>query len=105
MQEAFLEVDVRMRRNFQDRMGERSGCTAIAVMITPSHIVCANAGDSRALLCRNGDNVELSHDHKPFHDEEKSRIEVPRRLRRATETPCVARLGSTRAGVWPFDWP
>lgn len=35
----------------------------------------ANAGDSRCVLSRAGKAVELSFDHKPEDDSEKSRIE------------------------------
>jgi len=81
MKEAFLEVDSKMRLHFRSMAaldGERSGCTAIAVIVTPTHVVCANAGDSRALLYSEGTegkNVELSHDHKPWMQSERQRIE------------------------------
>jgi serine/threonine protein phosphatase PrpC len=42
-----------------------AGCTANVVLITPEYIYCANAGDSRAVACVNGQVVELSRDHKP----------------------------------------
>ncbi len=38
-------------------------------------LYCANAGDSRAVLCRDGTAVNLSEDHKPMNEEEKQRIE------------------------------
>lgn len=38
-------------------------------------IYCANAGDSRAVLCRNGTAVDLSEDHKPTNAVERTRIE------------------------------
>ena len=59
LRQAFLDVDKNMRAHFrmQANPGERSGCTAIAVCITPTHVVTANAGDSRGLLARRGDNV------------------------------------------------
>jgi serine/threonine protein phosphatase PrpC len=41
------------------------GCTANVVLITPNKIITANAGDSRAVLCRKGNAVALSFDHKP----------------------------------------
>ncbi|PIO55278.1 hypothetical protein TELCIR_23336, partial [Teladorsagia circumcincta] len=37
-------------------------------------IVVANAGDSRAVLCRGGTAIDLSMDHKPEDDIEKTRI-------------------------------
>ena len=44
--------------------------------MTDTHIYCANAGDSRAVLCRGGSAVEMSYDHKPQNDEETKGIEA-----------------------------
>ena len=48
-------------------------------MITPTHIVCANVGDSRCVLGLQPTEVRstiaLSDDHKPSNEEEKLRIE------------------------------
>ncbi|KAK1444210.1 PPM-type phosphatase-like domain containing protein [Babesia gibsoni] len=53
------------------------GSTSVVVMVldgeAPSLLV-ANAGDSRAVLCRGGQAVALSHDHKPQLREEGERI-------------------------------
>eukprot|EP00501_MAST-03F_sp_TOSAG23-6_P001632 GSMAST32.ASY1.ANO1.1699.1 assembled CDS len=56
-----------------------SGTTACVTYITSDHIVCANVGDSRAVLCRqNADNTinafPLSYDHKPKNPIETKRI-------------------------------
>jgi serine/threonine protein phosphatase PrpC len=53
---------------------ERSGSTCIVVLVTPSHIICANAGDSRAILRRDGKPLPLSFDHKPNNAPELERI-------------------------------
>lgn len=45
-------------------------------MLTPDYIICANAGDSRAILSRGGKVVALSEDHKPDNYAEKKRIEA-----------------------------
>lgn len=50
------------------------GCTAVVCCIRPKTIIVANAGDSRAVLCRYGRAVELSEDHKPNLPKEHSRI-------------------------------
>lgn len=53
---------------------ERSGSTCAVVLVTPSHIICANAGDSRAILRRAGKVLPLSFDHKPNNAPELERI-------------------------------
>ena len=45
------------------------------VLLTETEIYCANAGDSRAVLCQEGRAIELSIDHKPDLSTEKARIE------------------------------
>ena len=54
---------------------ERSGSTCIVALVTPSHIICANAGDSRAILQRGGKALPLSFDHKPNNAPEMERIQ------------------------------
>lgn len=41
------------------------GTTATVVVVAGSELICANAGDSRAVLCRAGAAEALSTDHKP----------------------------------------
>jgi len=54
---------------------EDSGTTAVVVVLTPQSIVCANAGDSRAVYSKNGARVvPLSYDHKPDDEDEERRI-------------------------------
>ena len=52
----------------------QAGCTANVVLVTPTHIFCANAGDSRSVLSSNKKAVNLSEDHKPDLPRERSRI-------------------------------
>jgi len=51
-----------------------TGCTAVVCCVRKDMIFCANAGDSRAVLCRRGKAVELSTDHAPTLPEEYARI-------------------------------
>ena len=52
------------------------GCTANCVMIKDNNtIIVSNAGDSRAVMCRDGKAFALSEDHKPANEIERTRIE------------------------------
>jgi len=50
------------------------GCTAVVCLLQSDMIIVANAGDSRAVLCRKGQAVPLSEDHKPNLPGERARI-------------------------------
>lgn len=51
-----------------------SGTTCVVVINIDQHILCANAGDSRAILSTKEGIKNLSFDHKPEKNEEKNRI-------------------------------
>lgn len=60
-----------------------SGTTAVAVLLHKDRLVCANVGDSRAVLCSKDGERDgfvlarpLSVDHKPSRPDEKARIEA-----------------------------
>ncbi|CAD7963256.1 unnamed protein product [Amoebophrya sp. A120] len=52
----------------------QAGCTAVVAWRRKNKLIVANAGDSRAVLCRDGVAVALSNDHKPELPEETDRI-------------------------------
>ena len=112
----FITLDDKLRNLPQWASGEdRSGTTAIVVMVSPDEIIWANCGDSRGLLCRDGKVEFATEDHKPYNEKEKARIEkaggtvmmqrvngslaVSRALgdfdyKRATELPAIEQLVS-----------
>ena len=53
-----------------------TGCTACVSVISEKEkkIYFANAGDSRAVICKKGIGYQMSHDHKPDSAKEKNRI-------------------------------
>eukprot|EP00940_MAST-03C_sp_MAST-3C-sp2_P003089 g3089.t1 len=77
MKKAYIELDDALRKEKPHGfcIADFCGCTAVSCLVTPSHYVVANLGDSRAILCRNGKCVPMSSDHKPYDEDEKSRIE------------------------------
>eukprot|EP01120_Amphizonella_sp_Union-15-10_P005842 TRINITY_DN1787_c0_g1_i1.p1 TRINITY_DN1787_c0_g1~~TRINITY_DN1787_c0_g1_i1.p1 ORF type:complete len:605 (-),score=124.91 TRINITY_DN1787_c0_g1_i1:91-1836(-) len=50
------------------------GSTGIVVLIRDDKIYVANTGDSRGVLCRAGQTIPLSYDHKPNSPREEARI-------------------------------
>lgn len=51
-----------------------SGTTALTALIFGRLLMVANAGDCRAVLCRKGEAIDMSQDHRPNHPPEKRRI-------------------------------
>lgn len=75
IKEGFLTLDAKLReRHETDEDNERSGTTAICAIVTPSHIVLANLGDSRAVMARKDQAAFGTEDHKPFLPKERDRI-------------------------------
>lgn len=52
------------------------GSTAVVAVVGPRHLVVANCGDSRAVLCSGGVAIPLSSDHKPDRPDELERIQA-----------------------------
>ncbi|XP_061361483.1 protein phosphatase 2C 56-like [Gastrolobium bilobum] len=55
---------------------ETAGSTAVVVILSQTHIIVANCGDSRAVLYRGKEALPLSADHKPNREDERERIEA-----------------------------
>eukprot|EP00927_Polykrikos_kofoidii_P015714 TRINITY_DN17021_c0_g1_i1.p1 TRINITY_DN17021_c0_g1~~TRINITY_DN17021_c0_g1_i1.p1 ORF type:complete len:484 (+),score=103.23 TRINITY_DN17021_c0_g1_i1:69-1454(+) len=54
----------------------KCGTTAVCCLLRGSEFVVSNIGDSRAVLCRGGNAVHLTSDHKPELPEEEARIKA-----------------------------
>jgi protein phosphatase 1L len=52
-----------------------AGSTASTAVLVGDRLLVANVGDSRAVICRGGEAVALSTDHKPNRTDERQRIE------------------------------
>lgn len=62
---------------FKDALKDRAnkcGATAVIVLIIADRLFCANIGDARAVISREGKAINLSKDHKVSREDEQSRI-------------------------------
>uniref|UniRef100_A0A7N8WUG9 protein-serine/threonine phosphatase n=1 Tax=Mastacembelus armatus TaxID=205130 RepID=A0A7N8WUG9_9TELE len=72
----FLRIDEHMRSFSDFRNGmDRSGSTAVGILLSPDHFFFINCGDSRAVLYRNSHVCFSTLDHKPCNPRERERIQ------------------------------
>ena len=71
--EALKEGFNRVQKEIVEHKFE-DGCTAVVVLMIDLKLYVAWVGDSRAVLCRGGQAIQLTEDHKPYSLHEKERI-------------------------------
>ncbi|EFJ11497.1 hypothetical protein SELMODRAFT_178013 [Selaginella moellendorffii] len=71
IEEAYRKTDADYLHNGPDQCGS----TASTAILVGDRLLVANLGDSRAVLCKAGEAVPLSNDHKPDRSDERQRIE------------------------------
>ena len=78
IEKALYEAIFNMDEDLRVYLGsdDHSGSTCICAFVTPSHIICANVGDSRCVLLSGLQVVNLSVDHKPNRLDEATRIKA-----------------------------
>ncbi|OMJ81129.1 hypothetical protein SteCoe_18494 [Stentor coeruleus] len=92
--QAFNECDLEYNKNYPE-ISKVMGATALIVMIIGRNIVVVNTGDSRAVMSRRGEVLQLSNDHKPDLFSEKTRIEEAGGF--VTSGRVLGKLGVSRA--------
>eukprot|EP00931_Biecheleriopsis_adriatica_P065733 TRINITY_DN40212_c0_g1_i1.p1 TRINITY_DN40212_c0_g1~~TRINITY_DN40212_c0_g1_i1.p1 ORF type:complete len:660 (+),score=152.86 TRINITY_DN40212_c0_g1_i1:91-2070(+) len=82
IKEAYLQTDKEILSLAERKKFELVGSTCVSALLhgnpklgTALRLVISNLGDSRAVLCRAGQAVAVSEDHKPTRIDEKKRIE------------------------------
>lgn len=77
MMEGFIDCDEELREmpSFKNGM-DYSGSTGTCAMLTPTHLIVANTGDSRSVLCQADSVIFSTLDHKPGDDTERNRVEA-----------------------------
>lgn len=73
LEKTFLALDAQVKK---EDYANDTGTTSCVVFFTKTHIFCANAGDSRAVLNNNDKAIALSEDHKPDNTLELKRIQA-----------------------------
>lgn len=75
---AYLKIQNQLQNEKNKIDSTLSGTTCISIIISQNKVICANVGDSRAILARyeNGiyNSINLSRDHKPTETDEMKRI-------------------------------
>lgn len=70
---AFLGADLLLAD--EQSISSSCGTTALTALILGRHLLVANAGDCRAVLCKRGVAVDMSQDHRPSYLPERKRVE------------------------------
>ncbi|KAE8703565.1 putative protein phosphatase 2C 47 [Hibiscus syriacus] len=70
---SFLLADLALADDFT--VNSSSGTTALTALIFGRLLMVANAGDCRAVLCRKGEAIDMSEDHRPIYPLERRRVE------------------------------
>ncbi|KDP27977.1 hypothetical protein JCGZ_19057 [Jatropha curcas] len=70
---AFLVADIALAD--ERSVSSACGTTALTALVIGRHLLVANAGDCRAVLCRKGVAVDMSQDHRPSYLPERKRVE------------------------------
>ncbi|XP_020221573.1 probable protein phosphatase 2C 13 [Cajanus cajan] len=70
---AFLGADLALAD--EQSVCSSCGTTALTALVLGRHLMVANAGDCRAVLCRRGLAVDMSQDHRPSYLPELRRVE------------------------------
>ncbi|KAJ9696761.1 hypothetical protein PVL29_008795 [Vitis rotundifolia] len=73
VRKAFLLADLALADD--SGVSSSSGTTALTALIFGRTLMVANAGDCRAVLCRKGQAVDMSQDHRPSYPLERRRVE------------------------------
>lgn len=71
----FFLLDTELREIPKLASGEdMSGSTATSALVTPTHVILANVGDSRSMFVSGGEIIISTDDHKPSNEKESKRI-------------------------------
>ncbi|XP_022770757.1 probable protein phosphatase 2C 49 isoform X1 [Durio zibethinus] len=73
LRKSFLLADLALADDCT--VNSSSGTTALTALIFGRVLMVANAGDCRGVLCRKGEAIDMSEDHRPIYPSERRRVE------------------------------
>ncbi|PIN09927.1 Serine/threonine protein phosphatase [Handroanthus impetiginosus] len=73
IRKGFLSADMALADD--GGVSSSSGTTALTALVIGRLLMVANAGDCRAVLCRKGEAIDMSQDHRPNYASERCRVE------------------------------
>ncbi|KAL0459810.1 UNVERIFIED_CONTAM: putative protein phosphatase 2C 47 [Sesamum latifolium] len=73
LRKGFLLADMALAED--SSVSTSSGTTALTALVIGRLLMVANAGDCRAVLCRKGEAIDMSQDHRPNYASERRRVE------------------------------
>ncbi|XP_010519628.1 PREDICTED: probable protein phosphatase 2C 69 isoform X2 [Tarenaya hassleriana] len=72
--DAYNHTDSELLKS-ENTQSRDAGSTASTAILVGDRLLVANVGDSRAVICRGGNAIAVSRDHKPDQTDERERIE------------------------------
>ncbi|PNY12152.1 putative protein phosphatase 2C 59-like protein, partial [Trifolium pratense] len=72
--DAYTHTDSEFLKS-ENNQNRDAGSTASTAILVGDRLIVANVGDSRAVICRGGNAIAVSRDHKPDQTDERQRIE------------------------------
>ncbi|TXG62323.1 hypothetical protein EZV62_013686 [Acer yangbiense] len=72
--DAYTHTDSEFLKS-ENNQNRDAGSTASTAILVGNRLLVANVGDSRAVICRGGNAIAVSRDHKPDQTDERQRIE------------------------------
>ncbi|KAJ7531731.1 hypothetical protein O6H91_14G056400 [Diphasiastrum complanatum] len=73
--DVYRQTDSDYLKSAENHRHRDAGSTASTAVLVGDRLLVANLGDSRTILCRGGEAIALSVDHKPNRLDERQRIE------------------------------
>ncbi|KAJ6940761.1 protein phosphatase 2C 49 isoform X2 [Populus alba x Populus x berolinensis] len=73
LRKAFHQADLALENDCS--VSTFSGTTALTAFVFGRLLMVANVGDCRAVLCRKGNAIDMSQDHRPTYPSERRRVE------------------------------